>query len=517
MARPRKNPKTVTKICEYCNNKFEANYYKRHIRRFCSKKCANACPDTKKKIVDSQKKTFNEKYGTDHPMKTEQTKQNFKKSMKQKYGVEHALQHKDCIQKLTQTKIQRYNDPNFNNEPLRKQTCIKKYGTENVRQSDYYKHKYKQTCIQKYGVEHASKSTSYKDSHKKLMFEKFIKNERFDNFTHMFSFDEYQGVTELYNKKYTFKCNRCGLLEDHDISCGKSLVCSKCDKKPSSNFQSDIVDFISNTFPSIPIIQNDRTVLYPKEIDILLPSMKIGIECDSLIYHSEIFGGKNKTYHLNKTRRAINKEINLIHITDYDWNNKTHIIKSMLYEVLNGGEKEIYSNDIRKIDKKTAKLFLDENHINGFDNSSIRYGIYYKGSLLYVATFRKCNRNKNEYYLNRFGSVGFIKIKNALKLIFNKFINEYNPNKITALLDRNYYSGMELNDINMAFIENTEPMCKYITGNYSILESQYNLTKQKMKSLLENYDPKLTNWENLKNNGFDRIWDCGTSKWIYAK
>ena len=39
--------------------------------------------------------------------------------------------------------------------------------------------------------------------------------------------------------------------------------------------------------------------------------------------------------------------------------------------------------------------------------------------------------------------------------------------------------------------------------------------KKKLENLLENFDPNLTEWENMKNNGFDRIWDCGHSKWVF--
>jgi len=27
----------------------------------------------------------------------------------------------------------------------------------------------------------------------------------------------------------------------------------------------------------------------------------------------------------------------------------------------------------------------------------------------------------------------------------------------------------------------------------------------------------LTEHENMKNNGWARIWDCGTIKWVYSK
>ena len=41
--------------------------------------------------------------------------------------------------------------------------------------------------------------------------------------------------------------------------------------------------------------------------------------------------------------------------------------------------------------------------------------------------------------------------------------------------------------------------------------------KHKLKNLLSVFDSNLTEWENMKNNGFDRIWDCGNGKWVWKK
>ena len=31
----------------------------------------------------------------------------------------------------------------------------------------------------------------------------------------------------------------------------------------------------------------------------------------------------------------------------------------------------------------------------------------------------------------------------------------------------------------------------------------------KLKNKLESFNSELSEWENMKNNGYDRIWDCG--------
>ena len=31
------------------------------------------------------------------------------------------------------------------------------------------------------------------------------------------------------------------------------------------------------------------------------------------------------------------------------------------------------------------------------------------------------------------------------------------------------------------------------------------------------FNPKLSEWENMKKNKYDRIWDCGNLKYIWRK
>ena len=33
--------------------------------------------------------------------------------------------------------------------------------------------------------------------------------------------------------------------------------------------------------------------------------------------------------------------------------------------------------------------------------------------------------------------------------------------------------------------------------------------------MLENYDPNLTEYENMLNNGYDKIYDCGNLIYLY--
>ena len=49
----------------------------------------------------------------------------------------------------------------------------------------------------------------------------------------------------------------------------------------------------------------------------------------------------------------------------------------------------------------------------------------------------------------------------------------------------------------------------WYTQKYQTYESRMKYQKHKLKNSLPNYNDKLTEWENMANNKFDRIWDCG--------
>jgi hypothetical protein len=52
----------------------------------------------------------------------------------------------------------------------------------------------------------------------------------------------------------------------------------------------------------------------------------------------------------------------------------------------------------------------------------------------------------------------------------------------------------------------------YGRGNSYKRYHRYGFAKHTLSDKLKNYDDKLSEWENMKNNGYDRIWDCGSIK-----
>lgn len=504
-------------ICKTCKKSFQSR--RSRIKTYCNKTCSNKDPDIINKIKISTKKTYDAKYNGNHPMNTDSTKETLKKSLIKKYGVDHYSKHVSYREKVKSTMMKKYGNENYYNVQKMKNTCIEKYGVDNYTKSEEYKDKYIKTCLKKYGTTHYAKTKLFKEQHKQLMFEKFLNNNRFVNFTPKFTMEEYSGVTNKFNKKYSFECKRCKTISECFIHNGKTPKCDVCDVSSISGFQDEIYEFIKTEL-GIDCILNDRKTIYPKELDIYIPSKKIAIECNGIYWHSEVLGKKNKTYHINKTENCIKQGIHLIHIFENEWNNKKNIIKSILKNILNCNVDKIGARKCKiiEINKKISKQFLNDNHLQGNDHSSLKYGLYYKTELISIMTFCKSRFDKKcEWELSRYCNKINLNIQGAASKLFSHFIKKHQPNNIVSYSDRKIFSGDIYFKLGFNFIQNTPPNYHYIIDNYSNLKHRMGFQKHKLNKLLSDFDVNLTEWENMKNHGFDRIWDCGHSKWLFTK
>jgi len=514
MSRPKTTPEFIEKTCELCNCLYKIEYSKRNRQRFCSKTCSVNSPITKEKNRVGVTQTFLKKYGS-HPMKTAGGMSNYKAAIQKKYGVDSYSKLPEFKTKVLET---RKNHENLNNEisDKIKKTSLLRYGVENYTQTDEYKERIKITYMEKYGGKHSSQTDSFKRKHYERMYNKFTTSDEFKNFTPMFTVNEYVGIFS----KYEFRCNRCNEVSLYRIVDGLVPRCITCDKSDVSKKQHEVFEFLREILgKDCTIVVNDRGLLYPQEIDLYIPSKKLAIEFDSLYWHCETSGGKNRFYHLNKTIKCIQKEIDCIHIFENDWDNKQNIVKSILKNKLNLITNKIGSRNctIREIPSEISNEFLNINHIQGADKSPIRIGLFNNTSeLVSVMTFCKSRFDKKvQYEMSRYCNKLNTSVIGSAGRLFSHFIKTYNPKSIISYSDRRLFSGNVYNKLGFMFVNNTLPNYHYTNSNRVGLINRMQFQKHTLKDKLDHFDPKLSEWENMKLNCYDRIWDCGNSKWIF--
>ena len=98
----------------------------------------------------------------------------------------------------------------------------------------------------------------------------------------------------------------------------------------------------------------------------------------------------------------------------------------------------------------------------------------------------------------------------GIKLVNKEtFVKEAN-----TLLDKGY-SSEEINQIYEHMSENN--LKEILKSPYQNLENRMKFQKHKLNNLLENYDETLSERENMKNNGYLWIYDCGNIKMKFSK
>jgi G:T-mismatch repair DNA endonuclease (very short patch repair protein) len=265
---------------------------------------------------------------------------------------------------------------------------------------------------------------------------------------------------------------------------------------------------------------SNRSILNGKEIDILIDDIKLGIEFNGNIHHTESFGGKDRKYHINKTIGANNNGYNLIHIFSDEWRNKRDIVINKLTNLVrcfNGVSLGGRQCKIKEIQTTLKNEFLDTYHIQGHDSSTIKLGAFLNDELVGVMTFS--DKRNGVYDLSRFATNYSYKISGLGSKMLKHFIKNYEPKSIISFADRRWTLNSENNlYVKMGFklINTLKPDYRYYHPNNHTesRDHKFGFRKQILTKKYPNkLDMSMTEGEMVKILGYDKIWDCGLFKY----
>ena len=126
--------------------------------------------------------------------------------------------------------------------------------------------------------------------------------------------------------------------------------------------------------------------------------------------------------------------------------------------------------------------------------------------------FSKSRFNKNyDWELLRFASIFSFNVIGGAGKLLKYFENNYDGSLI-SYSDKRWSKGNLYKQLGFEELKDSSPSYFYTKGTKRFNRVMYQ--KHKLKKLLENYDEKLSEYENMSNNGFMRIWDCGNKVFI---
>jgi hypothetical protein len=258
-----------------------------------------------------------------------------------------------------------------------------------------------------------------------------------------------------------------------------------------------------------------------KEIDILIPTHKIGIEVNGNYWHSELVSKSDKFYHLNKTEHAQERGIQLIQFFGDEMFYKRDICLSIIRNKLGLAER-LYARkcEVRDVSVEDKNKFLDNNHIQGRDASKIKLGLFHKEELVSVMTFGVPRYNRQvEWELLRFCSKKNTCIVGAASKLFNYFIKRHTPKNIISYADKRISAGGIYDILGFTHTHDALPRYYYMhKSNYLRRLHRSNFTKDRIKKLYPEVDIiNNDEWSIMQSLGYDRIWDCGNKVYVWTK
>ena len=252
-----------------------------------------------------------------------------------------------------------------------------------------------------------------------------------------------------------------------------------------------------------------------REIDIFVPSKNLAIEFNGIYWHSEISGRKDKKYHQDKRNLCRDHGIELITIWETDWDKNKSLVKRRIMHKMGVSEQKYHARKCKVIENDhRVEDFLNKNHLQGSINCVYSVSLEYEGNLVSVMTFGKPRYTKSSYEweLYRFSSIGNV-VGAASKLV-SYFLKIKNPSSVVSYSSKDWNTGSVYSKIGFSHKSSNLPGYKY-TLDHQLLEDRLKFQKHKLENILDVFDKNLSEWENMKNNGYDRIWDCGTDTWVY--
>lgn len=308
-------------------------------------------------------------------------------------------------------------------------------------------------------------------------------------------------------------CDKHGEFEQMPYVHLQNKGCPKCGSTLSKG-EYELYEYI---LESIPCINRDRQILDGKELDIVVPSRQVAIEYNGLYWHSD--NKVDRNYHINKMLDCHRIGYKLVQVFEDEWRDKKDIVKSRILNILGVSPEKIFGRktNIREIDNKEAKSFLETNHIQGGINCKINIGLYYNEELVSVMSFGGLRKNlgssskEGVYEMYRFCNKLNTTVVGGASKLLKYFINEYNPKEIISYADRRWSQGELYEKLGFEKVSETVPNYFYSKG--MVRENRFNYRKDKLVSL--GHDKSKTEKEIMSDLGYYRIYDCGSLKYSY--
>jgi len=202
-----------------------------------------------------------------------------------------------------------------------------------------------------------------------------------------------------------------------------------------------------------------------------------------------------------------------------EWQHRRKQVQGYLDSKTKKYTRTIYARlcSVDAVSNDLAKEFLDDNHIQGSNNLTIKFfGLRYKGELVGVMSLGRHSRQiaENRIVLDRFCIKNSVHIPGGASKLFKyaaAWAKEHKYDEIISFSDNRWTEGEIYQTLGFSLEKEHKPDYCYVDTN----NPTKRLSKQSQKKSSSHCPEGMTEFEWAEKRGLKKLWDKGKKRWVY--
>lgn len=307
-----------------------------------------------------------------------------------------------------------------------------------------------------------------------------------------------------------WKCAKGHSWEAHVYSVTGGSRCKKCVGRVSKG-EDELEEFLQGL--GVTVERNNKTEIYPKEIDLYLPEFRIGIEYNGTFWHSDAYRNQHLR-DMDKYTAMLEAGIRPIIIWSDTWSTRKEAVQSYLTNAVGMSNSRVYARNcsIAVVTTEESSEFLNRYHVQGSGAGSIKLGIIDpEGTLVGVGIFK---RRQDDLELVRYATS--INVVGGHSKLIKHVENTYDYGKLVTFVDVSMFSGTSYDKTGWVLDGLVEPDYSYVVRDIRVHKFNYRKNRFRTDSKLQ-YSAEMTERELAKLNGLPRSYDYGKMRYVKYK
>jgi len=303
------------------------------------------------------------------------------------------------------------------------------------------------------------------------------------------------------------------MAKDH----ARGVGCRSCSHSGESKAQVEIFNYcrelIDEAIPNYKFTGR-------KELDVYIPSKSLAIEFNGAYWHSTAVASNLNIY--RKQLLAEKQGIRVINIYEDEWSLKRDVVEQTIKHLL-GKSTKIGARDCKVVDvtPSVAFEFCENHHLQGGAKAQLNIGLEHLGTLVAVMSFSRVSSIRGEKA--RTDKMELIRLSMSQAVmggaskLFKHFVkNNPQVSIVLSYSDNRIFKGGVYAHMGFLRAGHSRPDYFYVRSGSPSRHHKAKFTREKLAKI-EGFDPGRSERENMERWGWNRLYDCGKTKWEWAR